>query len=50
MTATCTSGSAGKYIYTLPTTGGNYAPGQYIIYDDKAVSRWSILVTARYTF
>ncbi|TKR31005.1 TonB-dependent receptor [Luteimonas gilva] len=50
VTATCTAGSAGKYIYTLPTTNGNYAPGQYIIYDDKAVSRWSILVTARYTF
>ena len=43
-------GSAGKYIYQLPTRNGNYAPGQYEVYDEKAVSRWSVLATFRYTF
>ncbi len=43
-------GSAGKYIYGLPTRNGNYAPGQYEVYDEKAVSRWSVLATFRYTF
>ena len=44
-------GADGKYIYSLPTdANGNYAPGQTIIYDDKAVSRWSVLATVRYTF
>jgi len=44
-------GPDGKYIYSLPTdANGNYAPGQTIIYDDKAVSRWSVLATVHYTF
>lgn len=41
----------GKYIYGLPTDrDGNYAPGSLTTYDDRAISRWSVLVTLRYTF
>ncbi|GAA0889503.1 TonB-dependent receptor [Rhodanobacter soli] len=47
----------GKYIYSLPTDkNGNYQPGQKIIYDagrntkTNVVSRWSAMVTLRYTF
>ena len=47
----------GKYIYSLPTDkSGNYQPGQKIIYDagrntkTNVVSRWSAMVTLRYTF
>ncbi len=41
----------GKYIYSLPKdANGNYAPGQLITYDDNAISRWSVLVTLRYSF
>ena len=44
-------GADGKYIYSLPTDAqGNYVPGQLITYDDKAVSRWSVMATLRYTF
>ncbi|HVI26138.1 MAG TPA: carboxypeptidase regulatory-like domain-containing protein [Xanthomonadaceae bacterium] len=44
-------GADGKYIYSLPTdSDGNYQPGQLVTYDDKAVSRWSVLVTLRYQF
>lgn len=47
----------GKYIYSLPTDkSGNYQPGQKIIYDagrntkTNVVSRWSAMITLRYTF
>ncbi|MHB1057614.1 MAG: TonB-dependent receptor [Rhodanobacter sp.] len=47
----------GKYIYSLPTDkNGNYQAGQKIIYDagrntkTNVVSRWSAMVTLRYTF
>ena len=47
----------GKYIYSLPTDkSGNYQPGQKIVYDagrntkTNVVSRWSAMVTLRYTF
>lgn len=41
----------GHYIYSLPKdASGNYAPGQLITYDDNAISRWSVLVTLRYSF
>ena len=42
--------ATGKYIYSLPTSNGAYAPGQLITYDDKAISRWSVLATVRYEF
>lgn len=42
--------TTGQYIYQLPTSGGNYnAPG-YTKEDAFAQSRWSVLVTVRYTF
>ena len=42
----------GKYVYTLPTSNGgkNYAPGALKLEDQYAQSRWSLLVTVRYTF
>jgi outer membrane receptor for ferrienterochelin and colicin len=47
----------GKYIYSLPTgRNGNYQPQQKVIYDagteakTSVVSRWSAMVTLRYTF
>jgi hypothetical protein len=47
----------GKYIYSLPTDqDGNYQPDQKIVYDagrdtkTNVVSRWSAMVTLRYTF
>jgi len=40
----------GKYVYTLPTSGGAYAPGSLKFEDQFAQSRWSVLVTLRYTF
>lgn len=47
--------ASGKYIFSLPTTTDgsgvkHYAPDQLSIYDDKAISRWSVRVTLRYTF
>ncbi len=42
--------ATGKYVYSLPTSGGNYAPGQLTLEDQHAQSRWSVLVTLRYTF
>ena len=42
--------ATGKYVYTLPTSGGNYAPGAVKLEDQYAQSRWSVLVTLRYTF
>jgi hypothetical protein len=47
----------GKPIYSLPTDrDGNYQPGGTIVYDagrdikTNVVSRWSAMVTLRYTF
>ncbi|SRR5579883_2890160 len=40
----------GKYIYSLPTTGGNYSPGSLKLEDQWAQSRWAVQVTLRYTF
>src|SRR5581483_11112583 len=42
--------ATGKYVYSLPTAGGNYAPGALKLEDQFAQSRWSVLVTVRYTF
>jgi outer membrane receptor for ferrienterochelin and colicin len=42
--------ATGQYIYALPTSGGNYAAPAYIKEDNVAQSRWSVLVTLRYTF
>jgi len=42
--------ATGKYVYSLPTSNGNYAPGQLKLEDQYAQSRWSILVTVRYEF
>ena len=49
--------SSGRMIYQLPTDkNGNYAPGSMITYDagrdvkTNVVSRWSALLTLRYTF
>lgn len=50
-------GADGKPIYSLPTDGdGNYQPGGTIVYDagrdikTNVVSRWSAMITLRYTF
>ncbi len=47
----------GKYIYSLPTDkSGNYQASQKVIYDagrntkTNVVSRWSAMITLRYTF
>jgi hypothetical protein len=42
--------ATGKYVYILPTSGGNYAPGGLKLEDQFAQSRWSLQVTVRYTF
>jgi hypothetical protein len=42
--------ATGQYIYQLPTKGGNYNPQAYSREDSFAQSRWSVLVTLRYTF
>ncbi|WP_201315475.1 TonB-dependent receptor [Dyella sp. EPa41] len=46
-----------KYIYSLPTdANGNYQPGTKVVYDagrdikTNVVSRWSAMLTLRYTF
>lgn len=44
VTAVCTAGSAGKYIYRFNT------PEKQEIYDDKGISRWSLQVGFRYNF
>ena len=51
------SGRDGKPIYSLPTDGnGNYQPGGTVVYDagrdikTNVVSRWSAMITLRYTF
>jgi hypothetical protein len=42
---------SGKYVYALPVDArGNYNPGSFVREDDRAQSRWSLQVTARYTF
>ena len=46
----------GQYVYSLPTDGaGNYQPQQLSVYDagsnpTRVVSRWSAMLTLRYTF
>ncbi|GAA0906557.1 TonB-dependent receptor [Rothia nasimurium] len=43
--------TTGKYVYALPVDArGNYNPGTYVTEDDRAQSRWSLQLTARYTF
>lgn len=49
--------ATGKYIYSLPTdANGNYQPGTKVVYDagrdikTNVVSRWSAMLTLRYTF
>lgn len=49
--------TTGKMIYSLPTDkNGNYQPGGMTYYDGgrdiktNVVSRWSVMITARYTF
>ena len=42
--------ATGQYIYALPTRGGNYNPPAFVKEDSVAQSRWSVLVTVRYTF
>lgn len=37
--------ATGKYVYSLPTSNGNYAPGNLQLEDQHAQSRWSVLVT-----
>ena len=45
----------GNYIYQLPTTTDangvrHYTPGQFSIYDSRAISRWAVRLTLRYSF
>ena len=40
----------GKYVYSLLTSNGKYAPASTKLEDQFAQSRWSVLVTLRYTF
>jgi hypothetical protein len=49
--------TTGKYIYSLPLdANGNYQPGTKVVYDagrdikTNVVSRWSAMLTLRYTF
>jgi outer membrane receptor for ferrienterochelin and colicin len=42
--------ATGQYIYSLPTRNGNYNPSGFVREDAFAQSRWSVLVTLRYTF
>ncbi|HEX7342155.1 MAG TPA: carboxypeptidase regulatory-like domain-containing protein [Rhodanobacteraceae bacterium] len=48
--------SNGQYIYELPTDqNGNYSPDQYVVQDAgynpvHVISRWSAMLTLRYTF
>ena len=50
-------GADGRYIYSLPTDAdGNYDPQHKVVYDagrntkTNVVSRWSIMLTLRYSF
>jgi outer membrane receptor for ferrienterochelin and colicin len=42
--------ATGQYFYALPTRNGNYNPQAFVKEDANAQSRWSVLVTLRYTF
>ncbi len=42
--------ATGKYVYSLPTVNGHYAPENLSTDNSNAVSRWSLQVTLRYTF
>jgi len=42
--------ATGQYIYALPTRNGNYNAPAFVKEDSVAQSRWSVLVTVRYTF
>ncbi len=42
--------ATGQYIYNLPERNGHYDPQDFVKEDANAQSRWSILVTLRYTF
>ena len=44
VTAVCTAGSEGKYVYRFNT------PEAQEVYDDKGISRWSLQVGFRYNF
>lgn len=44
VTAVCTAGSAGKYVYRFNV------PEKQEVYDDKGISRWSLQVGFRYNF
>lgn len=44
VTAVCTAGSNGKYVYRFNT------PDKLEVYDDKGVSRWALQVGFRYNF
>ena len=44
VTAVCSAGSAGKYVYRVNT------PDQRTLYDNKGVSRWSVSLGIRYRF
>jgi outer membrane receptor for ferrienterochelin and colicin len=40
----------GKYVYALPSVGGNYNPGSLKFENSAAQSQWTLWVTVRYTF
>jgi len=43
--------SSGRYVYSLPTTAdGHFNAPAFVREDTVAQSRWSVLVTLRYTF
>lgn len=44
VTAVCTAGSAGKYVYRFNT------PDKLEVYDDKGISRWALQIGFRYNF
>jgi ABC-type phosphonate transport system ATPase subunit len=44
VTAVCTAGSDGKYVYRFNN------PDQLEVYDDKGISRWALQVGFRYNF
>ena len=44
VTAVCTAGSNGKYVYRFNT------PDKLEVYDDKGISRWALQVGFRYNF
>ena len=44
ITAVCSAGSNGKYVYRFNS------PDVSEVYDDKGISRWSLQLGMRYTF